>query len=379
MKNSDIIIIGGGPAGSSAALYLVSYGFNVKIVEKKQFPRETLCGEFLSNEVAEHIKSLGLMEDFSALNPNKIKKFSLIDNGGVVATGNLGFTGYGIKRGIFDQFLLNAAVKGGAEIFEESEVKELKRRNNKFILDLVIKGEERELEADMVIGAWGKQNVLDKKLGRELINTRSKKNGVKFHIGYDCVNNFNEDEIRIYTGKGIYCGINKVNDNIVTVCFLEDRKLLNIPARRQIIELMGANKYFDNLFRKGFEGEISDLKLYGTGNIYFGKKEKYKDGIFFTGDAAGVIAPLAGDGIGMAMEGGKLVADMIKISIEHGLPLDETGKKYEKEWNKLFRKRLYIAKLIQGIILKRGFVKIAKVLIKAFPFTVKYLIKNTRE
>ena len=72
-SNFEIGIIGGGPAGSAAAAYLAGYGFDVCLFEKKSFPRETLCGEFLSTEVIHFLKEINLFDEFISLNPNKIK------------------------------------------------------------------------------------------------------------------------------------------------------------------------------------------------------------------------------------------------------------------------------------------------------------------
>ncbi len=71
----DVIIIGGGPAGAVAAIYLSRWGLRTAVIEHKAFPRETLCGEFLSLEVIEQIRELKLEEEFLKLNPKSIKFF----------------------------------------------------------------------------------------------------------------------------------------------------------------------------------------------------------------------------------------------------------------------------------------------------------------
>jgi flavin-dependent dehydrogenase len=76
----DIAIIGGGPAGSAAGLYLSSAGFNTCLIERKKFPREVLCGEFLSGEVSLLLKELNLFEKFLSLNPVKISRFNGLEN-----------------------------------------------------------------------------------------------------------------------------------------------------------------------------------------------------------------------------------------------------------------------------------------------------------
>src|ERR1035437_2095878 len=74
-KKFDVAIIGGGPAGSSAAMLLSRMGYSVSIIEKKSFPREVLCGEFISKEVVEFLQENLLYEEFLSLNPNPITSF----------------------------------------------------------------------------------------------------------------------------------------------------------------------------------------------------------------------------------------------------------------------------------------------------------------
>jgi flavin-dependent dehydrogenase len=101
-QTTDILIVGGGPAGSTTALYLSQIGFDITIIEKKAFPRETLCGEFLSKEVTDILKELNLFDDFTSLNPNKLKSFRTIDESGIELVSDLNFEAYAMKRSIFD-------------------------------------------------------------------------------------------------------------------------------------------------------------------------------------------------------------------------------------------------------------------------------------
>jgi flavin-dependent dehydrogenase len=96
----DVIIIGGGPAGSMAALYLSKYGFNTCIIEKKKFPREVLCGEFLSGEVSKTLKELNLFENFLSVNPVKISKFKFTNEKGTEISSEFDFPAYVFKISI---------------------------------------------------------------------------------------------------------------------------------------------------------------------------------------------------------------------------------------------------------------------------------------
>ena len=100
MRNSefDIAIIGGGPAGSTAAIHLSRAGLEVCLFEKKTFPREVLCGEFLSAEVIESLKKLNLYNKFLLLNPNRINSFRFINEDSSELETKFRFEAYSIHR-----------------------------------------------------------------------------------------------------------------------------------------------------------------------------------------------------------------------------------------------------------------------------------------
>ena len=122
----DIAIIGGGPAGSTAAIHLARAGMRVGLFEKKTFPRDVLCGEFLSKEVIESLNKLGLCQKFLSLDPNKIYSFRFIDEDSFSFSWNI------FLVSSFDNFLLEEAKKAGAKIFQPIEVKEIEKQRGSF-------------------------------------------------------------------------------------------------------------------------------------------------------------------------------------------------------------------------------------------------------
>lgn len=375
--STDILIVGGGPAGSTVALYLSKLGFDIAIVEKKVFPREVLCGEFLSKEVTDVLKDLNIFDDFLSLKPNKLKSFRAIDDSGIELKSDLNFDAYPMKRSVFDSFLLEKAKSRNVKVIQPAEVISITKNNSGFISE-IIEGADNKLQinAKLIIAAYGKQNILDKKLERGFVNTKSNLNGVKFHLPINLLNDAFSDEIRIYTDEEIYCGMNQVSDTEMTVCFLENRKLSKIPSRERLIEVIKSNKNFQKVFKEEAIDYIETTNIYGTGNIFFGKREVVENGIIMVGDAARVISPLAGDGIGMAMESAKHLYSIIS---EYNIAnLNEIILNYKKQYEKIFNKRLMTAKIIQRIILNRISRIVGFSFAKKYPAILPYLIKFTR-
>jgi flavin-dependent dehydrogenase len=378
-SNFEIGIIGGGPAGSAAAAYLAGYGFDVCLFEKKSFPRETLCGEFLSTEVIHFLKELNLFDEFISLNPNKIKSFRFFNHSGKSINHKFNFDVYGLSRSSFDNLLLQNTKRKGVAVFQPAEVKEIILNGKSY--QLVVKKEEQKeinISVNYLIAAYGKQNALDNFLRRNFINQKSKLNGIKFHLNKNELKEFAEDEIQIYSAENIYCGVNAVDSDKVTFCFLEDRKQEQPPPRKQLIYLQKKNKAFKKLFTGNDENLFDTLTVYGTGNIFFGRRNLVENGIFMIGDAAGVIAPLAGDGISMAIESGKLIADLFYKKRYENLSTKELEFLFIYEWNKLFLSRMKTAKTIQTIILKSFRRNIGFLVVKFFPALLPYLVRTTR-
>ncbi len=375
----DVIIIGGGPAGTMAALYLSKYGFNTCIIEKKKFPREVLCGEFLSGEVSKTLKELSLFESFLSVNPVKISKFKFINEKGTEISSEFDFPAYALKRSLFDHFLFKSAVNRGVKVYQPAEAKIINRDGYKFLVQIKISDDQDIIiNSDYVIAAYGKQNILDKKLNRSFVGSETELKAIKFHIPNTCISNFPADEIRIYTGEGIYCGLNRVSEQETTLCFIEKRINGEQSSHNRILNLINTNKKFGKLFGKDFDKLLHKLPIYGTGNIFFGKKTIVENGMFMAGDAAGVIAPLTGDGVGMAVQSAKLISSLLAEQKNKKYTRKELEDIYLSEWNKLFLNRIRIAIFIQKLIITKTMNNFSFSLVKTFPFILPKLVRVTR-
>jgi flavin-dependent dehydrogenase len=288
-------------------------------MERRPFPRETLCGEFLSHEVIDIIRDFGLVRGFLDLSPTPITRFSLCPDRGPVFSESLGFTAYGLKRGTFDQFLLNAAIGQGVHVLQPAEAERVVRRGNGFEVGCRLNDATQTIQSRWCIGAYGKASSLDRQLIRPFAQTRTRLNGIKFHVPSAALAGMNADEIRIFTGPNMYCGVNPVEGGSTTICFLERRKGNDVAPRARLRELAAANKHFASIFSGQAISAIDEAPIYGAGNIYFGRRNVIENGVFMVGDAARVISPLAGDGIGMALQSSQLIGELFREHI-HSRP-----------------------------------------------------------
>ncbi len=210
------------------------------------------------------------------------------------------------------------------------------------------------MSSGFVIGAFGKHSKIDKKLKRKFADETTGYYGIKFHIRISELANIDESRIYIFRGENIYAGINSVSGEEAAVCFLERKRSGSISPSDHLARLFEDNQ----LLSKMFNNQVPDLKqqkVYGAGNIYFGRKELVKDGIIMIGDAAKIIAPLAGDGIGMAFQSAKTAAEIIKEAIKNKMNSRQMERMYKAKWTRLFSGRTITAGFIQNIVLQNSY------------------------
>lgn len=367
-------IIGGGPAGSSMALYLSRMNFDVCVFEKNLFPRETICGEFLSHEVIVILKELNLYEKFLLLKPNRITTLKLFNNGKLSLETDFDFDAFSLKRSVFDSFLLSEAKESGVRVYQPVEIIDVRKYEDSFELS---SADEKHFFVKNLIAAFGKNNIMDRRLSRTNKIKKTGFNGLKFHINDNSSEGFPSNEIHIYVDDGIYCGVASPEPGQLNFCYLENR-LANQRNPYKIISGIFDDKNYKGLSYKFERNEFNNIKKYGIGNIYFGPKELVKDDIFFIGDSARVIAPLTGDGIGMAFETSKLLSGLFYKFEQKNWEIKYLKSSYIKKWNSLFSSRLKLAKTIQNLILKKKVRDLSLTTIGLFPSLVNLFTNKTR-
>jgi flavin-dependent dehydrogenase len=203
-------------------------------------------------------------------------------------------------------------------------------------------------------------------------------NGVKFHIPSDTLDGVNADEIRIFTGPNMYCGINQVNGGVATVCFLERRRGDDVSPRARVKNLASVNKHFAGIMTAQAMAAIDRAPIYGSGNIFFGTREVVENGVLMVGDAARVISPLAGDGIGMALQSSQLLGSLFLERIEKKPDPLWLESEYRTRWKRTFTSRVRAAAVLQHVMLSSPLRYISSSLLALSPSLLRAAIATTR-
>lgn len=334
-----VIIVGGGLAGLISAIKLSRAGIQCTVIEKKAYPFHRVCGEFISNEVVPFLRSLELYPEH--LEPAKINRFMLSSVKGKSEIIPLDLGGFGISRYAFDTFLYEEAKKSGGQFFLNTEVQNLKFIQDHF--EVYTTGET--FQADIVIGAFGKRSKLDISMDRSFIRKRSPYVGVKYHIRAD----HPKDLIALHNFPGGYCGVSHVEDNKLNLCYLTHRE--NLKKYKSISEMEGAVVFKNPLLRTLFSNADFIMNPPETINeISFETKSPVEDHVLMAGDSAGMITPLCGNGMAMAIHASKIVSELvIRHCNEASFTRDQLEKTYASLWNKNFSGRLWAGRQIQKL------------------------------
>jgi flavin-dependent dehydrogenase len=363
----DVIIVGGGLAGLTSAIHLSSHQLRILVIEKNKFPTHKVCGEYISNEVLPYLEFLGI--DPFELGAKKIKKFELSTANNQNIDCPLPLGGFGISRYKIDSALAEKAISKGVKIFHET-VMDIQFTQDAFT---VITKENSKLHSRFVIGAYGKRSGIDIKLDRRFIRKRSPFLAVKTHVNGE----FPDDLVGLHNFEGGYCGASKVEDGSINLCYITDfkafKKYRNIESFQK--EVIFKNKSLKNLFENSKPVFNSPLTI---SQISFSSKNPVEQHILMCGDTAGLIHPLCGNGMSMAIRSAQIASQLIiryfNAEIKSRTILE---KQYQKAWSDAFKFRLSVGQLIASLFRKDHLAEILMVFLRWFPGILPRIIQLT--
>ncbi len=268
MKHLDVAIVGAGPAGSSTAIHLTRNGYSVALLDKEQFPREKLCGDFLSPVNWPLLDELGVAREVLARPHEKIRTFRFTSFSGAQSEVPLGKSndetvfGLGLRRFDLDYVLLEKARRLGVTVLDGWRPKELTRQPRGWILKPDKSDVFEDIGARMLIGADGRNSWVAHHL-RLADPATMQGRSVGFQFRLKCARQ-TTGKVEIHLFPGGYAGVVGLDGDTVTLGMaIEKRRLLDgRPAQSLLRSILPQNPWLKEMLRSG-SGERNALDLSG--------------------------------------------------------------------------------------------------------------------
>ena len=338
----DVIIVGAGPAGTTAALYAHRLELKCILLDKAVFPRDKICGDALSGKSIRIMRELGILDELNNLDGSEINRITFGSPKNIQFDVNLKGTqnndqitkGFVIPREIFDNYLFEKA-NAVADTRQGFSVKDLIFENN-YVVGVKGKtrsGKEEEFRAPVVMGCDGSNSIVARKLG--LYEMEMDHTSVAVRCYYEGVKGLT-DQIELHYVKEVnpgYFWLFPAGDgraNIGIGLSKSDMKKEN-RTLRQIMDEVTQTEYFKERFADAKQLERPVGWNLPLGSIH---RKNHGNGFMLLGDAAGLVDPFTGEGIGNAMVSGQYA---MEIAIKSKLSGDFSEKSFAEYDELLWR------------------------------------------
>ena len=363
----DLIVIGGGPAGSAAALTAGRTGVSVLMLESRQFPRHKVCGEFVSAE------SLGLLGSLL----HGTESILLLETGPRIGAGRLFIDetvlevpvdppAASIARYDLDMALWKAAEQAGIEGRQQQNVLRISGDGPFLVETPAAKYETRAL-----VDASGRWSNL-----RERVSVNGKRNHAKW-IGLKA--HFSEStpapSVDLYFFPGGYCGVQPVRDNQSHETRLNVSAMVRADVAVSLAEVFRQHPELRS--RSAGWQQVSDLVA--TSPLIFRKPEPHRGNVLLAGDAAGFVDPFVGDGISLALRSGVLAAESLRPFFAGSCTLATAVQRYSDAYGRTLMPIFRNSSMIRRLFSLPGPLRAGLLfLFENSPRLLRYLMRRTR-
>ena len=355
-RGSGVVIVGGGPAGASIAIRLARHGLSVTLVEREKFPRQKLCGEFISPECLDHFRELDVLDEMLSIGGARIKETRFYEPGGrsiSVPSEWLGGDALSLSRARMDAVLLERARAAGVQVREQTSAVGLEYFGQNAVgLKLRTRsGRESVVDGRLFVDATGRSRLLgrsaERKAGKPAASN-SRLVGFKAHLSGAKIE---RHRCEIYGFPGGYGGLSPIEEGLSNHCFLVKAEIVRRfsgNADAIVDKLIFKNPRAAETLRTAkttSDWLAVSIDRFGSGNL------RPAGNVFTVGDSAAFIDPFTGSGMLMALEGSDLLSSLI---IKYRTDLDAMGSAYLQDHGRMFRRRLLMSSMFRRAALVPG-------------------------
>lgn len=328
---TDVVVVGGGPAGSATAWWLARAGVNVVVLDKARFPRPKPCSEYMSPQASRLLEEMGVLAEVEGAGAAQLAGMIVRAPNGATIRGVFAGEhrwrghrdrGLSLQRTLLDPILLGAARRAGACVVEGARVNDVTVDRAGRVSGVTLttpSGREAALGARLTIGADGLRSVVARRLGLTRVSRFPRRVALVTHYaGIAGIGELGE----MHVERDGYLGLANVGNGLTNVAVV-------IPAARAG-ELSGGTEAFVERWiasrpqlRDRFANATRETPLRTTGPFASRARRAWAPGAALVGDAADFFDPFTGEGIYAALRGGELLAPYAVAALAATSPLGE--------------------------------------------------------
>ena len=386
----DVVIAGAGLAGGTLALRLARGGAKVALVDPARFPREKLCGEYLSPECWGVLDRLGLTASVERLGYHPIRRVRVTTPRGHAleadVTGADGLPGIGLSRSALDALIVATARAEGIDVFEGT------RASAPVVVDGRVAGlvarqgadVSMELLAGVTVAADGRHSALVARTGRTRPRSRFRPRlfGLKRHLATDDAPDPAMEPpgtVGLHLVPGGYVGACRVETGMANLCGLLPESVLKRhrgDLDRLADDVFRANPVLARIWDRARARPSGGWKT--VAGVRVEASRPTVPGILYAGDCQGTIDPLGGQGMTMALLGAEMLAPFVQRALARGAEAPIQAE-YDAAWHRRFDRRVNLCRAYHHLLVNPAVVDVASAFKSASERLLTALFELTRE
>lgn len=362
----DVIIIGGGIAGLALSIDLAEKGHSIAVIEKGNYPRHKVCGEYISMESRRYL--MMLCPELKDIDTPFIKNFCLSSTGKSKFSIALQQGGFGISRFLLEELLFKRAQKIGVSFYLNTKARNIIFNKNENYYSL--EAGSTHLTGKLICNSTGRRSNFSQ---ADKIKNHTNYVGVKYHVKLERDSSL----IEIHNFPGGYCGISNVEDKKSCLCYIINAEQIKnsgnsiADAEKKILSKnLNLRKIFN-------EAEFLFDEPVTVSGIDFKVKKILKNEVFHLGDSAGSIAPVTGNGMSMALRSAHALAIDVSCYLKTGISKQQVEMQYSIFWQKEFAGRVKLSSYFQKLSEYPVLTKTAISIFKVIPSLADLAIRQT--